>query len=322
MKLRCRKCGSETPEELGFCEKCKTRLIPKSIYDLNFDDYAYGPDRDAIENLKVMGALPYLVRNLAVGDLEKTMLSRLSSEANRVTYPSDLDRLLRQCATSLSVEVLPEVFIVQGEQLNAFTFGTEERAFVVLDSSILRFLTSRELMAILGHELGHVKSGHMLYHTLGEVLGGGINLSASLLGLKAVSIPIRLGLLSWHRESEVTADRTSLLAVNDIRIINSLMIKLAAFSPRGGASSAEFEVESGDVGVLESLSELFRTHPLYANRFRLVKEFADSEEFLRARRKIERRQRTLRALIPKCRFCGADKPTAALFCPICRRAQM
>jgi len=321
LKLRCQRCGSETPEELGFCSDCRTRLVATSGYDLNLDDYAYGPDRDAIEMMKATGALPYLVKNLALAGFEKKLSARLSGEASRATYPSDLDALVRRCAISLSVGVMPEVFIIEGRQPNAFTFGSEEHAFLVVDSSVLRLLTARELAALIAHELGHVKSGHMLYHTLAEVLGGGISVSASFLGLGIVSFPVRLALLSWHRESEVTADRASLLAVNDVSVIKSFMTKLALWSSRGVASSGEFDIEKKKVGMLESASELFHTHPLHANRFRLVKEFSESEQFLIARRKIETRLDLLRALIPICRFCRAGKPIEDLFCPTCGRCQ-
>jgi len=294
------------------------RLIPRSRYDLNPDDFAYPPDLNAIETIKVTGALPYIVKRLAAADFEKTLVSNLSVEAHKVTYPSYIDTLARQCAMLLSIDFLPEVFITEGGPPNAFTFGSEEQAYVVMDSSLFGVLTPTELMAVIAHELGHVKSGHMMYHTLAEVLGGGISLSASLMGLDVLSIPVRFALLAWHRESEVTADRTSLLAVNDIKVLGSLLHKLAS---RGAASLDHPEMEERKVGMLEAVGELFRTHPLDSNRFRLAKEFWQSQEFQTARQKIERRQRLRRALVPVCRFCGQSKSAEDLFCLKCGRCQ-
>lgn len=79
---------------------------------------------------------------------------------------------------------------------NAFTFGSEDHASVVVSSGTLNLLTEHELSALFGHELGHVKSGHMLYHTVAEILGGGIGASASFLCLSIVTVPVRLALLS------------------------------------------------------------------------------------------------------------------------------
>lgn len=271
--------------------------------------------------IRATGVLPYLVKNLAVAGLERNLLSKLSSEARRTTYDSKLDALVRRCSIALSLDSLPEVMITDGGRPNAFTFGSEEHAFVVVDSSMLHLLTEAELTALFGHELGHVKSGHMLYHTVAETLGGGISVSASFLGLGILSIPVRLALLSWHRESEVTADRVSLLLVNDINVIRSFMTKLAFWSSRGTVCANEVDIDNNRIGMLESASELFRTHPLHANRFRFVKDFFESEQFLAARQKIEVRQEVLRALIPVCRFCGANKPPEDLFCPTCGKCQ-
>ena len=321
MKLRCERCGLETPEELAFCSNCRHRVAPHSAYDLSPDDFAYGPDRDAIQMVKATGVLPFLVKNLTVANFEKNLSSRLSREARSAAYPSKVDALVRHCAIALSVDTLPEVLVVKGAQPNAFTFGTEEHASVVVNSGILGLFTEPELTGLFAHELGHVKSGHMLYHTVAEVLGGGISVSASFLGLDIVSLPVRLALLSWHRESEVTADRASLLVVNDISVIKSLVTKLALWSSPGMISSGGFDIEKDKAGLLDSASELFRTHPLDVNRFKLAKDFFESEQFRFARRKIETRLDLVRALIPICRFCGERKRVEELFCPVCGRCQ-
>ena len=317
MILHCGKCGAEAPEELGFCINCKTRFIPRNAYDLQLSDFAYGPDQSAIESLKVTGPLPYIIKNLTVTDLEKRMLSKLSQEAHRVTYPSALDSIIRKCATTLALDSIPDVFVVDGGAPNAFTFGSEEKACLVVYSSLLESANENELTAVLGHELGHIKSGHMLYHTLAEVLGRGASLSASLFGLNIISIPIQLALLSWHRESEVTADRASLLVVKDVNVVTALLRKLALSpNPVGEQNIAD------EPGMLESASELFRTHPILSKRIKLVREFANSNEFLRAEEKIELERTVLHGLLPFCRFCGTKKTSEALFCPTCRRAQV
>jgi Zn-dependent protease with chaperone function len=320
LQLTCLKCGTKTPEELEFCLNCRLRLTPKTRYDLNPNDFAYPPDLSAIETIKVTGALPYVVKRLALGDFENNLRSKLRAHAHKAVYPSPLDVLVRQCATLLSIEFVPETFILQSGQPNAFTFGSEEQAYIVVDSSLLTVLTPRELMMVIAHELGHVKSGHIMYHTLAEILGSGISLSASVLGLDVLSIPLRFALLSWHRESEVTADRAGLLAVKDIGVMKSLLPKLAS----GSATTIieQLNPQKHDAGMLESIEELFRTHPIDSRRLRLAEEFWQSEEFRSARRKIELHQRLLKGLVPVCRYCGEGKPAKDMFCPKCGRCQI
>jgi Zn-dependent protease with chaperone function/predicted RNA-binding Zn-ribbon protein involved in translation (DUF1610 family) len=319
LRLRCQKCGYETPEELHFCLNCGASLIARNRYDLTLKDFAYAADLDAIQTIRTTGALAYLLKQLTVGDVDRKMASELSLAAQAVAYPSDLDAIVRDCACSLSIERLPEVYIAKSPQPNAFTFGSEEHAYLVMNSGILRALTKNELMAVIAHELGHVKSGHMMYHTIAELLGGGISFSASLVGLDMLSIPISLALLAWRRESEVTGDRASLLAVNNIDVLASLLSKLASGSSTAHPFSHGTEA---DVGIMDSVGELFRTHPLEVHRFKRAREFWRSQEFLRARRKIQRRQQVLRALVPDCRFCGRDKRVEDLFCPNCGKSQI
>ena len=317
MILRCGKCNTEAPEEIGFCPKCRQRFIPKNKYDLQWSDFAYGPDKSAIEALKVTGPLPYFLKNLTAADLEKRMLAALSREAHRVSYPSTLGAMIRKCAMALALDFLPDLFIVEGGGPNAFTFGSEENPCIVIDASLMTLANENELMAVLGHESGHVKSGHMLYHTLAEILAGGASLSASLFGLNFLAVPIQLTLLSWHRESEITADRASLLVVQKVAVVQSLLKKLAlSQNPRSHENGEK------DHGVVDWASELFQTHPMLSKRLKLAKEFALTNEFQLARQKIEVQQSLLKGLLPFCRYCGRKKFSEELFCPSCGKAQV
>jgi Zn-dependent protease with chaperone function len=305
-------------EKVHFCLNCRASLIPKSPYDLTVGDFAYKPDLDAIATLNATGALPYILKNLALPNLENAMRSKLSASGQGVSYPCELDTITRHCAVLLSIEHLPEVIITESDELNAFTYGSEDQAYLVIDASLLRALTQFELTAVIAHELGHVKSGHMLYHTLAEALGRGVTLSGSMMGLDALSIPVQLALLSWHRQSEVTADRASLLIVNEIKVMESLLAKLS--SAQGTAPLGQLEMRG--TGLLETVSRLFRTHPVYADRLKLARQFIESQEFSRAKRKIELRQSLLCGLVPTCRFCAESKSAEDLFCPKCGRCQV
>ena len=68
------------------------------------------------------------------------------------------------CAT-MDWEPRPELFVSQTPMVNAGAFGMD-RPFIVLNSGALALLDDEELRAILGHELGHVISGHALYRTI------------------------------------------------------------------------------------------------------------------------------------------------------------
>src|SRR5208283_762461 len=191
----------------------------------------------------------------------------------------------------------------------ASTFGRDDRPILAITSAALAALNEKELMALVGHELGHVKSKHLLYHTLAESFGAGAQLLANFYGAGLVAMPIQMLLLSWHRESEVSADRAAFLIVNEPGVFKSMMLKIMGHRvPENG--------EPGD-----SLAEAFQTHPTYGRRLAMVKEFHASVEYARARDKVRTRLRLRNALVPLCRFCGASKPVTDLYCKVCGKSQ-
>jgi len=53
--------------------------------------------------------------------------------------------------------------------INAFTIGLK-RPFIVFTPGLISLLDENELRFVIGHELGHVLSGHALYQTMGHIL--------------------------------------------------------------------------------------------------------------------------------------------------------
>lgn len=307
-QIPCPRCGAFTDVEKVFCVRCGNRVIPLTRYDLTASDFIYLLDRDALESLKNLGPLSPIIDELVVKRYIRSALSRLSEEGERLSLSSELGSLLRECGLILGLESLPETYIIRSRSLTAFTFGSNKSQFLVLSSGLLRSLDKDELKAAIGHELGHIKCGHIKYHTLAEVLVRGVEYSLGVLGgaLNMLSPAIRLMLLSWHRESEISADRAGLIAVGDSEKVVSLLRKL----------------HRGFGGVGNSVGELFSTHPAYENRVKHILEYYESEEYRRVRRKVERRLKLSKALSPICRFCRSSKPLTSLFCPSCGRSQL
>ena len=307
-QIPCPRCGAFTDVEKVFCVRCGNRVIPLTRYDLTASDFIYLPDRDALESLKNLGPLSPIIDELVVKRYIRSALSRLSEEGERLSLSSEPGSLLRECGLILGLESLPETYIIRSRSLTAFTFGSNKSQFLVLSSGLLRSLDRDELKAAIGHELGHIKCGHIKYHTLAEILVRGVEYSLGVLGgaLNMLSPAIRLMLLSWHRESEISADRAGLIAVGDSEKVVSLLRKL----------------HRGFGGVGNSVEELFSTHPAYENRVKHILEYYESEEYRRVRRKVERRLKLSKALSPICRFCRSSKPLTSLFCPSCGRSQL
>ena len=69
----------------------------------------------------------------------------------------------------LDVKKVPELYIEWGYSVNAVTVGAEN-PIIVLNSGLIDLCDDEEIMFVIGHELGHVKSNHMLYHMMAQVI--------------------------------------------------------------------------------------------------------------------------------------------------------
>jgi len=304
LEFACRFCGVFNRFERLFCISCRRRLVPLTVYDLSVDDFAYPGDVDNMHALEGSRIFTGLARRFISGKRDEMLRRWLGDRARLVEQSSKLYEIVKRCGWILGVERLPEVYVAGLPEPNAFTFGDDDNAVLVIDYRMLELLTEDEVTALVAHELTHVKSRHLIYHTLAELMLRGVDIVAPILGVGVVTASLRMLLLAWHRDSEVTADRGALLVVQKPDVLKGLLAKLTG---------------AADGGKVE---ELFKTHPNFRSRVEKINEFYKSPEYIRAVNKIRRREELNQALAPLCRFCKEPKPVEAFFCPSCGRSQL
>jgi hypothetical protein len=308
MQILCPSCGAFTSIEKVFCVRCGGRVVPLTKYDLKISDFIYPPDRDAMESLRSFEALSPILDELIVKRHVQQILTRLHKSLRRIDYSSELGSMIRECGIILGLHRLPEAYLLESNAPIAFTFGSEDEWFLVISSGLLKILDHDEVRAAIGHECGHMRCHHVKYHTLAEMLVRGVEFSLDLAGglLNMLSPILRLMLLSWHRESEISADRAALIVSRDPAKPVSLLQKLARVIP----------------GLNNPVLELVSTHPTHEERINRLLEFYRSPEYRAVRGKVDWRLAISKAISPICRFCGRSKPTLSLFCPKCGRSQV
>ena len=315
MEVLCAHCGAYSKIERIFCLRCRRRIIPLTPYDITINDFIHPQDQENLEVLKGSPLLSFAVKQAVINRQSKKMREWLRRNAIRVKPLSKIDTLIRNCGEILAIHMLPETYIIPSKDVNAFTFGSDDNPTMALTSAMLKVLNEQELRAVIGHELAHIKSKHLIYHTLAESLARGAGMLASFIGSGLLSLtielPIRMLLLAWHRESEISADRASLLVVKDPTVIESLMRKLMQHSR-----------ESEDPLEEDEIDEYFKTHPNYGRRIKEVRKFYNSRKYSEAMAKLEKRLEIAAALAPACKFCGEPKHWLDIFCQKCGKSQL
>jgi Zn-dependent protease with chaperone function len=186
-------------------------------------------DRAALGALQKVPGIDIVVRKFIELLPERVAYIQNVAQTVRVTprQCSRLYALLQEACAILDVRE-PELYVAQYPVPNAYTSG-HDHPYIVVTTGLLDLMNEDETLAVLAHELGHIKSGHVLYKTMAR----GISFVLAIIGDMTLGIGRLVGysleaaLLEWDRKSEFTADRAALLAVQDPQVMLSLMMKLA-----------------------------------------------------------------------------------------------
>lgn len=240
------------------------------LTDISSAAWEHPADRAALNTLRAIPGFDQVVRKVAAFFGEAGVRQLFLANAVRVG-PSQRPKLWAQyqeVLATLDWKEVPELYVTQTPLVNAAAVGFE-KPFIVVNSGLLELLDEEERRDILGHELGHIMSGHTTYTTIAIIiLTIGINNLPFLAGLAL--LPFQLALLEWYRKAEFSADRAGLLATQDVRVTASTFMKMAGGKELDDSLSvdafleqaAQYETQ-GDLAdkVWQVINTAFRTHP-------------------------------------------------------------
>lgn len=100
---------------------------------------------------------------------------------------------LRQLAQRAGLTVVPTLYYLPSRIVNAFTAGYGERALLAVSDGLLRSLDGREQIAVLAHEISHIRANDMWVMGLADVFSRLTSL-CSLFGqiLLVINLPLLL----------------------------------------------------------------------------------------------------------------------------------
>ena len=222
----------------------------------------------------------------------------------RIAYIQNVAQTVRVSATQCpqlynqlqeSCEILdmsmPELYVAQYPVPNAYTSG-HDHPYIVITTGLLDLMSEDEVLAVIAHELGHIKSGHVLY----KVMARGISFLLTIIGDMTLGLGRLIGrtleaaLLEWDRKSEFSADRSALVVVQDPQVMLSLMMKLSGGTlfQRDQMNAQEFLKQADlyrevDANLLDLVYKSFMvasvSHPLTIVRAREIVNWSESREY-------------------------------------------
>ncbi|MBE6852514.1 MAG: zinc-ribbon domain-containing protein [Ruminococcus sp.] len=311
----------------------------KLFKNLSSSEYEHPTDRAYLDNLNTNKTIEKLVKLYSEYNFERILTVQYTGSNIRVTEKNlpYLHNALKTVCKALDVKDIPPLYVTQGS-LNACTIGSS-KPIIVISGLCLSLLSYDELLFILGHEVGHIKSQHVLYHSIGSFLPyiagviGNLTLGIGELAIKGITIL----LYQWYRMSEITADRAGLLACQNIDAAISVMAKLSGYPPSSYdeidnslflEQAVEFENFDQNVfdKLMKLLSVLYKSHPWTVMRAKELQSWYDTGAYQKIYNVEERCKEEKRVKNPAnnifgkeifCSHCGKKILSSSRFCEFC-----
>ena len=198
----------------------------KILFGLDPKSYEHEFDKAALKAMKALPGFDTVVNFFLNWTYIKWHVIELQGSNFLVTREScpELYDLVRDVADTLDLRPLPRFYTQWGYNINGYTTGYKEDTLLVLNSGAVDLLSEDELRYVVGHEGGHIRSAHTIYHVMAQLFNSAIG-QIPIVG--SLATPIYYALLYWTRMSEFTADRAGLLACQNIDAAISAIIKMS-----------------------------------------------------------------------------------------------
>jgi Zn-dependent protease with chaperone function len=249
--------------------------------------YEHPADRSALVAMRKLTGFDVLLRRLAGLFSDRSLRLLFLASSVRVSQDQfpQLYELLLDGASVLDLPAVPELYIMQHPVPNAMALGSD-KPFIVITTGMVDLYDYEEMRFAIGHELGHVLSGHAVYRTmLFHLTALATRLAWFAIGYIGLRVIIA-GLEEWYRKSELSCDRAGVLAGQDPAAARRALMKLAGGSRMAELSHDAFHQQAHEYdavpdvreGLLKLLQLQGTTHPFAVIRFaELDRWVADGE---------------------------------------------
>ena len=257
------------------------------LRDISSLTWEHPADAAALQSLRAVPGFDAVLRAVFGLFAERTL--RLMHLGGSVEVSpkqlSQINRVYEEVLGTLDAPRRYPLYVTQNPVLNAGAVGMEE-PFIVLNSGAVALLSPDELRYVLGHEVGHILSDHVLYKTMVRLLLtiGRVAWSNVFTGIAYYGVLVAL--LEWDRKSELSSDRAGLLAVQDPDVVRLGLLRAAGGVIDGVDVEAFREQarryeEGGDNldSLAKALALLGRTHPMPVHRLQEIDRWVERGDY-------------------------------------------
>lgn len=316
----------------------------KKLIGLNYEEYEHPKDKNALDALSAIPGVDSVTKKIFEKYLDKELFFNVLASGIEVTRDNEprLHSLLSSCCAVLDIHEIPPLYIGDDDLSQTWAITTcVNNPLIVLGQNPLERLSDEELMFLLGHELGHIKSAHLLYRGVAnnfKLIKDIANQATFGLPLaQLLSAGVEIALMYWYRMSELTADRAGLLCCQDISTCIDVLIKFCDFPSDDCSSIPYLKIErfresfikqaktfqnieeSGPISKFIRMNQTAdRTHPWTILRASELLDWHDTGAYKEV---LDNENRSFSAKINKsskfCPNCGASIPASSKFCGGC-----
>lgn len=246
-------------------------------------------DRAALASLRSVPGFDLVLRKL-FGLFPERALRLIYLGSSIEVGPRQYPRLHALYGETLDILDAPHhypLFLSQNPVVNAGAVGMDQ-PFIVLNSGTAQLLDDDQLRVVLGHEVGHILSQHVLYKTMLKLLlrAGLYAFSFPLTGLALLGVIAAL--MEWDRKSELSSDRAAALTAQNPDQVRQTLMRMAGGIGDGANLEAfreqarRYEESSGAIdSAVKTMALLGRSHPFPVQRLKELDLWVEAGDYQR-----------------------------------------
>lgn len=259
------------------------------LTDISSQAWEHPSDANALNSLRQMPGFDVAVRKVFGLIPERTLLKASlgsSIEISAEQYPH-LNEIYEDVLRTLNVPERYPLFIAQSHLVSAGAVGMDQ-PFIVLHSATVRLMSDDHLRYVIGREVGHILSEHVLYKTILQLMVRLSRVAFTNVFSGMAYTAMMAALMEWDRKSELSSDRAGLLCVQNPDIVREALLRKAGGVGEGSNIQAfqeqarryEEDQTSFD-SIARAMALMNERHPFPVQRLKEIDSWVASGDYQR-----------------------------------------